>query len=349
MADQSQPHHYHMAAYLIESGCRYSTQKRLEHDKSISEIFSLFTGEEVIAHFTNSCRESLLRYGDKYVSLIVYNDAVWIHTYAQTAEAAAQLLEELKALIPVPTPPDETQILVNFWMQGLDGKAVSRTNRLKAPDWSEISSNYQSSTHAALSELMELQTPSLGGKLLLLHGKPGGGKSYAIRALSKKWAPWCDTHYLIDPDRFFSCVQYMYEVLLSQETVTSRYKLIVCEDSDEFIRGDAKNRTGQGLARLLNLADGILGQGMKIIILLTTNEPLSALHPAVIRPGRCLANIEFRTFSRSEATQWLGHEPTKKGSEFSLAELFDEQQINKTDRSTQIMPEKELVSQGMYL
>jgi ATP-dependent 26S proteasome regulatory subunit len=69
--------------------------------------------------------------------------------------------------------------------------------------------------------------------------------------------------------------------------------LIVAEDSDEFLRLSARREAGAALGRLLNLTDGILGQGSNTLILLTTNELLENLHPALIRPGRCLAQIEF--------------------------------------------------------
>jgi hypothetical protein len=48
----------------------------------------------------------------------------------------------------------------------------------------------------------------------------------------------------------------------------------------------------QALSRLLNLTDGLLGQGRKVLVAITTNEDLTRLHPAVVRPGRCLARIE---------------------------------------------------------
>jgi hypothetical protein len=40
-------------------------------------------------------------------------------------------------------------------------------------------------------------------------------------------------------------------------------------------------------------------------VLVTTNEPIKALHPAVARPGRCAANIEFEPLSVDEANAWL--------------------------------------------
>lgn len=67
----------------------------------------------------------------------------------------------------------------------------------------------------------------------------------------------------------------------------------------------ARDESGQGLSRVLNLTDGMLGQGIDLMVLITTNEPLGSLHPAVTRPGRCLAEIEFGELSAGEANAWL--------------------------------------------
>jgi TRAP-type C4-dicarboxylate transport system permease large subunit len=75
----------------------------------------------------------------------------------------------------------------------------------------------------------------------------------------------------------------------------------VAEDSDEFLRASARRDAGASLGRLLNVTDGVLGQGSDTIILLTTNEEIGRLHPALVRPGRCLGAVEFTEFSPTEA------------------------------------------------
>ena len=77
----------------------------------------------------------------------------------------------------------------------------------------------------------------------------------------------------------------------------------------------------QGLARLLNLTDGLLGQGLSLLVAITTNEALSTLHPAVVRAGRCIAQIEVGNLSGSEAQAWLGRPLPERAEGYSLAEL----------------------------
>nr|BFE77672.1 hypothetical protein GCM10020093_002730 [Planobispora longispora] len=85
-----------------------------------------------------------------------------------------------------------------------------------------------------------------------------------------------------------------------------KWRLLVLEDCDELIRGGAKEAAGQGLSRLLNLTDGLLGQGRDVLVAVTTNEDLARLHPAVVRPGRCLAQVEVGALPYDEAAAWLG-------------------------------------------
>jgi SpoVK/Ycf46/Vps4 family AAA+-type ATPase len=109
-----------------------------------------------------------------------------------------------------------------------------------------------------------------------------------------------------DPETFFgSSPKYMLDVLLDEEDDEDEWRLLVLEDTGELLAADAKERTGQGLSRLLNVVDGLIGQGLRVVVLVTTNEPLGALHEAVSRPGRCAAQIEFAPFTLDEAREWL--------------------------------------------
>ena len=84
-----------------------------------------------------------------------------------------------------------------------------------------------------------------------------------------------------------------------------QWRLLVLEDTGELLRPDAKSIIGQGLSRFLNVVDGLIGQGLRVLVLVTTNEEIGTLHPAVARPGRAAANIEFGPLSQEEAAGWL--------------------------------------------
>ena len=238
--------------------------------------------------------------------------AVETLVHAMTARAA-ELVE-----------PPPGSVRMRFWSFGEHGADMS-TRRVATPAWDECARNYPARTRRALDALMTASdVAERAGRLVLWHGAPGTGKTTAVRALSRAWSSWCRPHYVMDPERLFSDPQYLLEVSGADEgdEDDGRWRLVVAEDCDEYLRADAKVRAGASLGRLLNLCDGILGHGLKVLVLLTTNEDVGALHPAVTRPGRCLAKVEFDLLSRREAAAWLGDLTPVPESPTTLAELY---------------------------
>ena len=102
-----------------------------------------------------------------------------------------------------------------------------------------------------------------------------------------------------------------------------RWRLLVLEDAGELLGIAAPAEVGRGFARLLNIADGLLGQGSRALILVTTNEPLGKLHPAALRPGRAMATVEFAPLEAAEASAWLAERGLERrlDSPATIAEL----------------------------
>lgn len=279
--------------------------------------------------------------------LVIYASFSPAFYYIKTATATAALLDNVMTLVtnelPVLPLKDPGVIPITFWTSTPNGPRA-RVRKIRVPRWSHVEDNYPSAARQQISDLMAMRTPDGAGRLILWHGPPGTGKSHAIRAMIKEWSPWCSTNYIVDPEAFFGHAEYMMSVLLEQNHADPRYSedekadalvgddrwmLLIIEDSGEFIKHDAKADQGQSLARLLNLADGLLGQGINLLILITTNEKLGELHPAVTRNGRCLSNIEFPEFTPVEATAWLNAHDLVNGNKFktdvTLAQLYEEQ------------------------
>ncbi len=268
--------------------------------------------------------------------------------FAHNPADIIRLHKALQAAFPAPVPTVlEPRINVNFWMQGEQGGGSNYTRTLEVLSWEPTRGNYTASVVAGLDAMMDFR-PSTAGQLFLWHGPPGTGKTYALRALAWQWRHWCDLHYISDP---FSLLaggpRYMNDVLLSetdgylinpwflaeteevQKTVLrddNRWRLLVLEDAGELMRADAQQVAGPALGRLLNMVDGLLGQGLKFLVLITTNEPLEKLHPAVTRPGRCAAQVEFAPLTRKEAEQFIaakGLPSTDAARSMTIAELYE--------------------------
>jgi hypothetical protein len=234
------------------------------------------------------------------------------------------LVEHLVAGAQERTSAPEGEVQMAFWSCAQGGGTES-SRSVSAPTWAEAAANYADRTRQGLSRLMATtDMSSRAGRLLLWHGIPGTGKTTAVRALSREWSDWCRPHYVMDPERLFAEPQYLLQVagVDQDEDDDGRWRLVVAEDCDEYLRSDAKVRAGASLGRLLNLCDGILGHGLKVLVLLTTNEDLGRLHPAITRPGRCLSQVEFELLSRAEAQAWLGEGAEPPECPMTVAELF---------------------------
>lgn len=110
------------------------------------------------------------------------------------------------------------------------------------------------------------------------------------------------------------------------------WRLLILEDTGELLSADARIQAGQGLSRFLNVVDGLIGQGLRILVLVTTNEEIGRLHPAVSRPGRCASNVLFTRIPVEQANAWLAAhnhkgspvtEPTTLAGLYALVEGWD--------------------------
>lgn len=342
-------------SYVLER--RYREVRRDGWATSARELPKL---GEVLFRNTREGHESLLvDAADVLLQIGLSSGMVYVQAAAGSIEPIDKLLERLRQELPAPDPSSAHEVTVTFWTYGPQGPMPSWRS-IAVPSWEEIRDNYARDTKAQIERLMTGFQPAHGGQLVLWHGVAGTGKTFGLRALAWEWRDWCDFHYIVDPDTFFGQhADYLMSVLLQpeymhgmrvpsmhgmivssgigwststiegvededEETGAKAWRVLVLEDTGELLTPDAKMVIGQGLSRFLNVVDGLIGQGLRVLVLVTTNEPIKKLHPAVARPGRCAANVEFTALGADEAAEWLAQHGVSNGerSSATLAELY---------------------------
>lgn len=335
-----------LAAEFIRTVMGGRTNCAMGHLATDAEINipELFGDLGVTHRFSMRTSDTFLMASDDFSIFLEHehNQTVTIFVAGADQELANAELERIIGAIPPRISPANV-VSLNVWYMGGTGP-VETLKRVETPGWTEIERNYPVAVADPLTQLMKMERPGNSpiGRLILWYGAPGTGKTTALRAMAREWKDWCTMHYVSDAETLLSAPGYLLQVG-GQGGTDKPWRLIVAEDSDTFLHADQGG--SPALGRLLNFSDGILGQGTNTLFLLTTNEPVDRLHPAVIRAGRCLAQIEFTNFSRQEATAWLGDGYTPPAGPQTLAELIE---YKKSDQK-KIVHEASFTPIGQYI
>lgn len=216
---------------------------------------------------------------------------------------------------------EEGGVWVNFSYVASMG-VERNTQFIRCPEWANIRENYARGCRMDIERLTMRKRPWADGRLMIWHGEPGTGKTFAIRSLLMAWRDRFNFVIVTDPEKLLASPSYYYEVASApnmnsvpgqdspdddpDDNSASKKKrlLFIIEDSADLVATSGRERHWDKFGKLLNITDGLIGQGREDLFLITFNEALDAIDPAITRPGRCLSKIEFGKLDQYEILAW---------------------------------------------
>ncbi len=131
--------------------------------------------------------------------------------------------------------------------------------------------------------------------LVLLHGKPGTGKTSYIRYLIASLKK--DAIFL--PPNMASAIT---NPSLMSILISNPNSILVIEDAENIVV-DREREGNSPVSALLNISDGLLADCLNIQIICSFNTDISKIDSALMRKGRLIAKYEFKELEVEKAQQ----------------------------------------------
>ena len=271
-------------------------------------------------------KEAVLRFGDSSFVYIqnYYNKNVRI--YCDTVEKAEALEKQIREVLPPPVKkPDEPW----FYMLRKDDDSFSIekiVNKSAALDEESLQICYGTDSPAWVGDFAK-NTQAKSGGITILDGPPGTGKSTLIAELMRRLY---QTHvfYVLPVAQQGSLSQpSMVEFWQEQNSShPNEVKVIIMEDAEKILL-QRRSDNNESVSALLNIADGLMGQMLRVHVLCTLNQGMEYLDPAILRPGRLRSYRYVGPLSRANAEKLaakhqLPFVADQAREHYTLAEVF---------------------------
>jgi len=219
-------------------------------------------------------------------------------------------------------PDDPAKGLVFALAKGMGGYQLTRLGAAGTP---LERGNYMPEVIADYDHVVaDLNTASPCGRLIILSGEPGTGKTFIVRSLLSAASR---AAFILIPSHLVEGLSGP-EILPALTGAKNEFNgpiVLIIEDADQCLV-PRKSGNMNAISSLLNLGDGILGSILDVRILATTNAEKIEIDKATRRPGRLCRYMEVGTLSPAIATKALhrltGRMPEPYSKTTTIAEVY---------------------------
>ncbi len=190
---------------------------------------------------------------------------------------------------------------------------------IKKPKLS-LDDNYNDNFKEVHQTIMKRLSKKKDKGLVLLHGKPGTGKTsyirYLIASLKKK--------VIFLPPNLATAIT---NPSLMNFLVENPDSVFVIEDAENIVI-DREQGGGSAVSALLNISDGLLSDCLNIQIICSFNTDISKVDSALLRKGRLIAKYEFKELEVQKAqalSNKLGF-TTSINSSMTLTSIYNQEE-----------------------
>jgi SpoVK/Ycf46/Vps4 family AAA+-type ATPase len=160
----------------------------------------------------------------------------------------------------------------------------------------DISTHYNDSFGKINGKIGDfLETEKSG--LVMLYGKSGTGKTSYVRYLINKF----DRKFIYLPAEMVGGLSRPMFLPFLAENPNSIY---IIEDCEELLMQRTKGaNTNNALLNLLNITDGLIGDGIAVKFICIFNSPIKNIDSALLRKGRLVTEYEFKELAPEKANK----------------------------------------------